>query len=222
VKWFNDALGDAVDDIVSPLDRVFKDIPERISALQKKIRAELPAFDASHRRGVCGDLTNAIAGAPEERAFVRKIEVLVELARNSSSPMLDQAKLQAWKARDPDNPAPPISAISPELVVMLLRWYTSSTPKDLVASLLSSSGEPRLRDKPEVINPEDPEEISTSSPDDGNLEQSADGDDNDDDDDDDNQEDGNDNQDEDKQGDDDGQDEDKQGEDDEDQDRSDE
>lgn len=187
MKWFADSLGDAVEQIVAPLDKAFHDIPVRIKAVQADIHAELPAFETrptptNASGGICTDLPSAVSGAPWKHSFAMRIERLVEIARNASSASLNQTTLANWaKARGEQKQTDEVMQIPAALVAMLLRWYTGTDPAKIMQLLV-----PMVQTNESFSTPE-PEDDDDDGGDDNNEDQN-DEDENDDDDDDDKKE----------------------------------
>jgi len=173
MQWFKDAMGDSIELIIAPLDKVFKDVPNMIRTLQADIKAELPVFKTSPP-GICSSLATAIAGAPWEQSFFKRVRRLVDLGRNSTSPALDQKMMAKWvAARDLQKGTPELPA---DLVVMLLTWYATASPSDLSNVLLSM--EPVLHNAPVVTD--SPEEKKDDDDDDDDKDDDKDDDDKDD------------------------------------------
>lgn len=158
LEVFTESVGDAVTDIIGPLDQAFKDIPITVRVLQADIATQLPAFERlgpNSKAGDCADLPTAIAGAPWEHTFNARIGRLVDLGRNAThETTLDQSMMAEWvRNRNPQQQEPKVPAA---LVAMLFKWYTAASPDDLANVLLSM--DPVLREKPTWVSPVDPEE----------------------------------------------------------------
>lgn len=189
LKWFQYGLGDALDEIMKPIDSAFKGIPKYIKALQQDIAAEILVFD---KRGSCNDLSSAIdnGNTTLKTVFHSRVARLVGIAQNLSATgsvsteQLDMELLKKWTA---ENRGVKVTKIPPALIVTLLRWYTSIEPDELTNVLLSDDAEPALRHTPPpVVDLSDIEDVEE---DDGNEEEAQEDDDKDDDDKDDDKED---------------------------------